>query len=497
LQYLDAIGKSASTELQQQAALLRGQSLIALEQYPQAIETLKPIQNASALAGYAAYNLGVAYMAAGDPVAAFQYLNKVGTLQTSDRTLAALRDKANLTIGATLLKNEKAAEARPYLERVQLQSAFANKALLWVGWSSAGEGKYEQALVPWMLLRQRDITDVAVQEALLAAPYGFSQLKAYGKSAVLYGEAVEKIDREITRLDDSMRSIREGKFLKAMLSEEAKHQEQWLFKLGATKDAPETRYLRNLMAGHSFNESYQNYRELDQLRRNLESGLQDVKAYKDLLNRRKQHYAPLLDQTDNAYGRAQKRLAQALTRRDRLAARLNMLLQKREPMQLATARERGLMKELQQSRRRLEAMRTQPGKDILMRKQAMLEGLLRWDIESEYASRLSQAHQHLRELDQEIARAQLSQTELTKAKAAAALSYQGYDRALQELQERLTYLLGKTEGLLAHQGQYMERRAISELMRRKRRLQQYRTKARFAMAESYDLALRAQSGKKK
>jgi hypothetical protein len=43
----------------------------------------------------------------------------------------------------------------------------------------------------------------------------------------------------------------------------------------------------------------------------------------------------------------------------------------------------------------------------------------------------------------------------------------------------------------------MERRAISELMRRKRRLQQYRTKARFAMAESYDLALRKQSGKKK
>jgi hypothetical protein len=122
---------------------------------------------------------------------------------------------------------------------------------------------------------------------------------------------------------------------------------------------------------------------------------------------------------------------------------------------------------------------------------------LHWDIESGYADRLSKAHQHLRELDREIAQAQQSQTGLAKAKAAAALSYQGYDRALQEMQERMTYLLGKTEGLIAYQGQYMERRAISELMRRKQRLKQYRTKARFAMAESYDLALRAQSGKKK
>lgn len=497
LQYLDAIGPTAPLELRQQAALLRGQSLIALEKYAQAIEVLKPVQGAAALTGYAAYNLGVAYMEAGDPVSAFQYLNKVGTLQSGDRVLVALRDKANLTIGAALLKAQKPIEARRYLERVQLKGAFANKALLWVGWSSAGEGKYDQALVPWMILRKRDITDVAVQEALLAAPYGYSQLKAFGKSAVLYGEAVNKIDHEITRLDDSMRSIREGKFLKAMLSEEAKRDEQWLFKLGTKKDAPETRYLRNLLAGNAFNESYKNYRELDQLRRNLESGLRDMKAFRDLISRRRQHYAPLLDQTDNAYGRVQMRLAQAQKRRDRLAARLNVLLQKREPMLMATAKEKSLLHDLQRSRRRVDGMQAGPGRNILARKQALLEGLLHWDIESGYADRLSKAHQHLRELDREIAQAQQSQTGLAKAKAAAALSYQGYDRALQEMQERMTYLLGKTEGLIAYQGQYMERRAISELMRRKQRLKQYRTKARFAMAESYDLALRAQSGKKK
>ena len=41
----------------------------------------------------------------------------------------------------------------------------------------------------------------------------------------------------------------------------------------------------------------------------------------------------------------------------------------------------------------------------------------------------------------------------------------------------------------------MERRAIGELNRRKRRLQRYRTKARFALAESYDYALRSKKNK--
>ena len=101
----------------------------------------------------------------------------------------------------------------------------------------------------------------------------------------------------------------------------------------------------------------------------------------------------------------------------------------------------------------------------------------------------------MRQLDKVIAETKRSQARLDRRKSEAALSYRGYDRALNDLQARLDYLKIKISGLKAHQGQYMERRAISELQRRKRRLQRYRTKARFAMAESYDRALREQKGK--
>ena len=320
---LDRIDAKADPSLKKKATLLRGQSLVALQRYPEAIKVLGTLSTTGELQAFANYNLGVAYLGSGDTVSAYKALNIVGTMAASNREIAALRDKANLTIGAALLKDEKPEEARPYFERVQLDSAFSNKALLWVGWTNAASGQYEQALVPWMLLRKRDITDVAVQEAMLAAPYGYSQLKAFGRSAVLYGQAVDKINHEIQRLDDSIRSIREGKFLEAMLSEKARHDPEWLFKLGESADAPETRYLRNLLAGNSFNESYQNYRELDQLRRNLEKGLRDVAAYRDLLRRRKQYFAPLLETTESRYARVRSRFHHALDQRDVLSNRLN------------------------------------------------------------------------------------------------------------------------------------------------------------------------------
>jgi len=490
---LDRIDDKVTSKLKQKAALLRGQSLIALQRYPEAIAILKTVSATPEINAFAKYNLGVAYLGLRDIVSAYKELNIVGTMTPSNRDIAALRDKANLTIGAALLKDQKPAEAKPYFERVQLDSAFANKALLWVGWADAADGQYEKALVPWTILRQRDITDVAVQEAMLAAPYGYSQLKAFGQSAVMYGEAVDKINKEIQRLDDSMRSIREGKFLKAMLSEKARSDPEWLFKLGKSADVPETRYLRNLLAQNSFNESYQNYRELDQLQKNLEKGLRDVTAYQDLIKRRKRYFAPLLETTESNYVRVRNRMRLAQARRDKLSNELNKLLRKREPMTLATFSEKTILARLKNTARQIDRIRPQPGKEILQQKQALLEGVIKWNIDTGYENRLSNAFGDLRALDNEIATAKSSEAKLVKVKAEAALSYQGYDQALNQLQQRLEYLKERTAGLIAHQGQFMERRAISELLRRKSRLLRYRTKARFAMAEAYDLAVRSQS----
>jgi hypothetical protein len=494
---LDRMSKSAPPELRAQGALLRGQALIELGRFDEAIESIKPVRDHPAVAGFATFNLGVATMEKGEVLPAAVYFDQLGTSAAGRDDLLALRDKANLTLGAALLKEKQAERARPYFERVQISGPFSNKALLWVGWSDAALGRYDEALVPWMMLRKRDITDVAVQEALLAAPYGYTQLKAFGRAALLYGEAVETFDKEIKRLDDSIASIREGKFLAAMLSEQALQHEQWLLQLRQLPDAPETRYLRDLLSSHVFQQSYQNYRDLEAVRGNIDGWIDTLPALQDLVRLRAAYYAPLLRDIDAALNRLGARLGDIEARRATVANELNVLLRKRNPMALASVAEHRALQRLKDIDHRITRMAPQPGIPLLRRKQQRLQGAVLWRVHTEYENRLSLAHAHLKELDAALVTTRANQVALQRQRAEAALGYQGYDRALQDLHQRLQYLKTRIEGVMAHQGQYMERRAVTELQARKRRLGRYRTKARFALAESYDLAMRAAEEAKK
>jgi len=51
----------------------------------------------------------------------------------------------------------------------------------------------------------------------------------------------------------------------------------------------------------------------------------------------------------------------------------------------------------------------------------------------------------------------------------------------------------KVEQLMARQGHLLERVAIRELETRRKRLEHYHDQARYALADSYDRAARAQS----
>ena len=81
--------------------------------------------------------------------------------------------------------------AQSSLDRVRLEGPFSNQALLRAGWADATAERFERALVPWSILAEREATDSAVQEAMLALPYAYSQLDVHGRAALLYGSAVE------------------------------------------------------------------------------------------------------------------------------------------------------------------------------------------------------------------------------------------------------------------------------------------------------------------
>src|SRR5262249_46529484 len=174
-----------------------------------AAEVLKPLRAHEALAGFTAYNLGIALLQEGRSPDAIEQLDRAGQMAAVDPAGLAIRDKSNLVLGAILFESGEFERARQSLDRVRLEGPFSNQALLRAGWAEASAGQYDRALVPWSILADREPTDVAVQEAVLALPSAYAKLNLHGRAALGYGRALELFSNQIQRVDASIASIRE------------------------------------------------------------------------------------------------------------------------------------------------------------------------------------------------------------------------------------------------------------------------------------------------
>jgi hypothetical protein len=351
-------------------------------------------------------------------------------------------------------------------------------------------GDYERALVPWTLLHERQTNNASVQEALLAVPYAYGKLNVHGKAALLYGQAMKNFGEEINRLETSVKSIHEGKFLKAILREEKNTDRLWLYNLRDLPDAPETRYITDLMASHDFQESIKNYNDLAELKTTLETSLPNLGVYEEIIGLRRNYYEPLLPEVEAAFRNLDSRIKLRVGQRDRLHKRIQSMLIARQPFYLATAFEHRATESL----KRLHYYYEKNPAAFTARVKARMErlqGVILWNVESEYDDRLTKAYKHSRELDAVIHTLQEQYQAFIRTRQAATQSYTGYDIPIRQIKTRGEATLRKIEGVMVRQGRLLETMAINELNQRRDKLEQYQVKARFALAESYDRANKA------
>ncbi|TNF38545.1 MAG: tetratricopeptide repeat protein [Gammaproteobacteria bacterium] len=491
LHIMQSMTEEIPERIQVDEAYLRSQVYLATGKFAEAVNLLQELQDEDSLEGFAAYNLGIALIQNGQEKEGIMQLEKVGTLASNDPAVLAIRDKANLTLGYRMLENGAPQFAANYLERVRLDGPFSNRALLGAGWVKVSLGQFDKALVPWTLLHKRSVTDTSVQEVMLAVPYAYGRLDVYGKAAVMYGHAMDVFGREVDSLDASIRSIREGKFLQAVLREESKQDPNWLINLRDLPETPETRYLMELMASHDFQELLKNYFDLADLRAGLGSWLQSLDVYEEIIGIRRAYYTPLLPVVEKEFKTLDTRIKLRLEQRDRLEQRLKGMLISRRPEYLATAEERAAVDILGKLRTWLDA-HPRNKTDENMARIKRLQGVLHWRVNTEYDARLTEAYENLRLLDTHIDKLNQVYKSFIRTRQAATQSYEGYTIPIQQLRTRLQQAQQKLNAVMARQGRMLETLAINELDRRRQRLEEYQVKARFAMAESYDRATKKQ-----
>jgi hypothetical protein len=490
---VDKIKGRIPEKIRAEELLLRGQVYLHAGRLPEAVKTFQGLKSEKGFEGFATYNLGIALVLSGQEATGFEELARAGSLASDDEANLAIKDKANLLLGSRRISSGRPAEAKQYLDRVRVSGPYSNKALLSSGWADAAEGKFDSALVPWSTLILRNSTDKAVQEGLLGAPYAYSKLTLHGRAAQLYAAALQAFGVELVKLDGSLKSIREGTFRAALVRDEAKLDSNWVVKLRELPDAPETHYLLELMASDDFQESLQNYFDLEQLRRKLVAWSESLDSFAELIELRGRYYGAELPAIDRRFKELDSQLRLRMEQRRTLHERLQQLLVAPRPDFLQTADERVTREQLAQLGERYKNDRSAAGQDA-RRRIERLQGVLHWDIHTTYNSRLTSAYKHLHELDADVDRLNTIHRSFVRSRQAATQSHKGYDKQLGALRRRVREAQDKVATLISRQGHVLEAMAIQELDQRRARLEEYQVQARFALAESYDKADKDQEG---
>ncbi|MEM7279642.1 MAG: tetratricopeptide repeat protein, partial [Pseudomonadota bacterium] len=288
LEALQAIERPLVKSLRPEKRMMQAQTLMALGRYDEAALLLERWRGPGEWHHFASYNLGVAYIRAGNLQRGANILEDITSKRGVDRDeFQSLQDKANVALGYSYLQNEQPELAKKALQRVRLNGPFSNKALLGVGWADAAMENYGKALVPWLELRGRDLLDSAVQESLLAIPFAYGKLSANNEAAQQYLLAINAYVEESARLNDAIARIEDGTVVTSMLADELDKDLGWYWQLDSVPDSYESRYLYHLLAGHAFQEALKNFRDLAALQKNLQVWQENVDVFDHMLGTRK------------------------------------------------------------------------------------------------------------------------------------------------------------------------------------------------------------------
>ena len=490
---LERIKGTVPPEIKEDVEFLRANIYMATGRPSEGVKVLKQLRSDASLAGFVAYNLGIALMLEGRSQEAIEQLDKAGQLPTADPAGLAIRDKSNLVLGTILFESGNFERAKQSLDRVRLEGPFSNQALLRAGLAEASAKQYDRALVPWTILAAREPTDVAVQEAMLTVPHAYASLNLNGRAALTYGHALDLFSNQLQRVDASIGSIREGRFLKALMREESRQDGDWVITLRSLPDAPETYYLMELMASHDFQTALHNYLDLEDLRSRLIFWRTSLDAFSDIIRLRGQNYEPLLPEVDAQFRELDSRMHLRLEQRKHLATHLQAMLTAPRPDYLATADERSAAERIALIEKQIGDSDT-PEAMALRQRAARLRGILTWRLETEYNDRLTTAYKDLSELNRQVDALDLQYDAFVRARQAATQSYVGYDAEIAQLRKRVGGALEQVDILITRQGHMIETVAINQLEARRMRLVAQQTEARYGVAASYDRAARAQSG---
>lgn len=339
---------------------LLSQLLMKQKRYQDAAQLLERWDGPEAQRPYAQYNLGVALINMEAESAGVGMLEQVGRLEdTNSADLLAIRDAANFNLAHYHLLKERAGSAKPLLNRVRLDGPYSNDALLALGWAEMGErgprvnqinyerqgclpvavsnlsillrvegeecaaetsfqraalntnekAQFRAALIPWLALKERTTNDPPVQEALLSVPYALEQLGETDRAVAHYQDAIQRFTNEQNALERALALIESKSFVTLLRLHPQRQQRYGNWALQTDPDQQlDILRLQELIAGHTFRSTLENYWSLLDLLENLNAWDSKIADYQNQLNNRANSFQNSISGLQNASLRVDQNL---------------------------------------------------------------------------------------------------------------------------------------------------------------------------------------------
>jgi len=307
------------------------EAIIHLQQnrLDKAIEVLNKVDQRTTWWAYGRYNLAIALYRLGRSQEAETTLNVVGTMNATDQEMQDLKDKANLMLGYASLESGAAEKAKVYFKRLKLNGRHSNQGLLGLGRAYSAENQHEQSLVPWLKLIERNPSDPAVQDALMAVPYAFGQLEAYKQSLEFYEKAMRLFQEEINNINIAAEAVSGGKLVEGLIRAQTGESVSGLWTEEKVLNTPEGRYLWPLLTKYEFRETMFNYTQLRLSLGKLEGWSASLDTLQSLNKKRRSAYEARITQLQSQVLLASEKLNHHLQRMafDELEQRKQRLVQ--------------------------------------------------------------------------------------------------------------------------------------------------------------------------
>ena len=481
---LNKISEPLSPEREAEKQNMLANTYLKQLDFESAYKTLQKLGEHKDWQAYAQFNMGIALIKTAHTAAGTRFLTRVGQLNTDDEELKALKDKANIALGYAYIRNNEPQVSTTYLKKVRLKGPLSAKALLGIGWAYQQQNKPEQALVPWLELRNWPVIDTAVQESLLAVPYTLEQMGKYSLALEHYRYAIKNFDTELRNVNNVIHAVKTGELLfalkPAMVREDALAPE-YINKLPKSISSPYIHYLLNSV---DFQHIHKNYLDLVYLRKNMTNWNKQFPAYSLMLKERRNFYEK---QKKSLVTDSRLTLLNALKiKRDEISSKIRKIKDKHDVIALASEDEAEALDSLSNAKRLLDRLKNKTDLSEQREKYNLLHGLILWDISTDYAPRLWKVQNELNQLNAAIDDGSKKLLALKKSSQNAPGRFTGYKNIILNKKEKLNKILRKINLLIDAQEDLIKKQALASLQQRYRQIENYNIRASYSLARLHD-----------